>query len=434
MRLHIPLVAFAKSAQCPVRKFIAGPAGDSFSSMADIDQQVAEMPGLYGPFTLAERVIQKIWLRGDFEHTRAVLTDGRPLEVRATGRWNLLGGPDFKDAHLRIAGQECRGDIEVHFHARDWRAHGHAQDAAYAQVVLHVVLFPPAPGEALARRRDGKEIPTFVLLPCLHRGLEEYGSDDALESLTERDEWQHYAELAVLTPAELRGMLVARAQARWRQKVHFARVRLQRLGWEAALHHTALEILGYRQNRAPMLTVAGRYPLASWRNGLDLAVIEAEEGLMWQRSGVRPANLPRVRLAQYQRWVTACPDWPDRVARWQDHLPGGSFDETQSTQWFRQQWDLPLWREKMSQTVVADAVGGTRLDNLIADGFLPLLAARGEEGFALWFHWPLGDMPPEVRRVLRKLGVVTRGGHWHCQGWGQGMLGWFLARAVGASS
>ena len=53
------------------------------------------MSGLYGPFTLTERVVQKIWLRGDFTQRRMMLTDGRDLEIRFTGQWNLLGGPDF---------------------------------------------------------------------------------------------------------------------------------------------------------------------------------------------------------------------------------------------------------------------------------------------------------------------------------------------------
>ncbi|HKB58238.1 MAG TPA: DUF2851 family protein, partial [Lacunisphaera sp.] len=139
--------------------------------MANNSNHVAEMQGLYGPFTIAERVVQKIWLRGDFDHCRAVLADGRKLEIRSAGTWNLLGGPDFRGASLIIAGQSVTGDVEVHFHATDWRAHGHGEDPAYDKVALHVVLFPPGAAEPAAQRRDGREIPTLVLLPLLHRGL-----------------------------------------------------------------------------------------------------------------------------------------------------------------------------------------------------------------------------------------------------------------------
>src|SRR5258708_32298315 len=115
--------------------------------MANNSNHVAEMQGLYGPFTIAERVVQKIWLRGDFDHCRAVLADGRKLEIRSAGTWNLLGGPDFRGASLIIAGQSVTGDVEVHFHATDWRGRGAGDDPAYAQGGVAGGLFPPRPPE-----------------------------------------------------------------------------------------------------------------------------------------------------------------------------------------------------------------------------------------------------------------------------------------------
>ena len=47
--------------------------------MAGSAQAVAEFQGLYGPFTVAEKVLQKIWLRRDFALPRARLTDGRAV-------------------------------------------------------------------------------------------------------------------------------------------------------------------------------------------------------------------------------------------------------------------------------------------------------------------------------------------------------------------
>lgn len=399
--------------------------------MANRDNHVAEMPGLYGPFTITERVVQKIWLRGDFSRTDLALTDDRALGIQSPGKWNLLGGPDFKDAQLTLAGRTVSGDIEVHFHARDWHAHGHAADPAYANVVLHVVLFPLPAGERPARHRDGREIPTLVLLPYLHRGLEEYGSDDALETLTERDEWQHYAELAGESPPILRRRLRGLAAKRWRQKVHFAKQRLDRLGWEEALHHAALEILGYRQNRAAMLSVAARYPLSAWRPEIASTVIWCDPELRWQGQGVRPANHPRQRLLQYQRWMQAVPDWPHWLQELGAGWPAvGTADLP--TKEARRRWALSEHRQALATAVVGDAVGGTRFDNLVCDGFLPLLAARlGEEAiWPWWFHWPLGDVPAAIRRVLGKLEVTDRREHPHCHGWGQGMLGWFLTRRL----
>ena len=110
------------------------------------DSAVAEMQGLEGAFSFAEKLLQKIWLRGDFDRSAAVTTDGQRVRIIHPGKWNLLGGPDFTGARLRLgeaAGRDLVGDVEVHLRAADWDAHGHARDPAYDGVVLHVVLFPP---------------------------------------------------------------------------------------------------------------------------------------------------------------------------------------------------------------------------------------------------------------------------------------------------
>ena len=75
------------------------------AAQAARDWAVAEIQGLYGPFTFSERLLQKIWLRGEFDAAHAVLEDGRPLRVLHPGRWNLLGGPDFRDARLSFGGR-----------------------------------------------------------------------------------------------------------------------------------------------------------------------------------------------------------------------------------------------------------------------------------------------------------------------------------------
>jgi hypothetical protein len=401
--------------------------------MATLNEQVQEMQGLYGPFTIAERVVQKIWLRRDFALERAVLADGRKLEIRSPGTWNLLGGPDFRGARLEMDGREISGDIEIHFHAADWRAHGHDTDRAYDNVVLHVVMFPLAVGEGGVRRRDQGEIPTLVLLPLLHRSLEEYASDDALENITERDMTGRIAELLRMPGGELRQLLQRQAAARWTIKVHFASLRIRQLGWTAAAHQTALEILGYRHNRAPMLSLAGRHSLDEWIHGLDIGEIFREREGQWQLQGVRPANHPHLRLRQYQLWVSRQPDWPTVL---HEFILGSSPDVIYAspTALVRKQAGLSGLRERIGTQILGNVIGGSRLDTLICDGLLPLAAARtGNELLPVWFHWFLGDVPKEVRRALRETGIAGRGAPQLCHGWGQGLLGWMLEREARAS-
>ena len=398
-----------------------------------LDWKVAEIQGLYGPFTFTERLLQKIWLRGEYDTAHAVSEDGRPLRVLHPGRWNLLGGPDFRNARLRLGDEELTGDVELHLHAGDWTAHAHAADRAYDHVVLHVVLFPPAPGER-ARGADGSPIPTLVLLPLLLHDLEEYAAEDAVETLASRTDWRATEELARLPAAEVRTVLLTQAEQRWQQKVRFARRRVERLGWAEACHHAALEILGYRFNRAPMLKVAVRAPLTMWAgSAVDAGALFAAEASAWSLQGVRPANHPRVRLGQYAAWTRAQPEWPEQLVKLAagfPALPGES--NAWPTTIVRRRLGLPALRARLAREIAAGAVGGTRFDNLVCDGFLPLLAARMERSlFPLWFHWYTGDLPPRLITVLKSLGVFNGRAQPACHGFAQGLLGWMLAQEAG---
>ena len=387
------------------------------------ETQVMEMSGLYGPYTCHEHVLQRIWAEQEFTHDRARTTTGDTLEILDPGKWNLLGGPDFRAAKLSLGGRITVGDVEVHFHASDWEAHGHHRDAAYANVILHVVLFPPGQGQVAAGR-----IPTLVLLPLLLRDLEEIASDAALRQLTGRLDHESWKELDVLPLRERALRLCELASARWEQKVRYATRRIQQVGWPQAAHQTALEILGYRFNRAQMIQVAERHALEDWKT--DDCADRAYRALagQWRLQGVRPANHPKVRLHQYSAWVRAVPDWPDRLMAAKDWLGQGALPEPPfSVLGLRRQLKLGELRRWFAREIAGQALGGTRLDNLVCDGLLPLIAARaGADGFAGWFCWPLGDAPSGLKSALRSLGLARGRDAPACHGWGQGLLGWML--------
>ena len=394
------------------------------------DLAVAEIQGLYGPFSFPEKLLQQIWLRGDFDLKRAITIDGRLVKVVHPGRWNLLGGPDFKCARLSIGGTVVTGDVEVHLRAADWNAHHHSSDAAYADVVLHVILFPSDDKSTLGV--EGRAIPLLALLPLLNHDLEEYAADEAIERLADHPLMQARRELTAMSTEKLSGELLRYAEARWRQKVHFAKLRIARLGWESACHHTALEILGYRFNRAPMLAVAGAMPLADWVGVEGEEIIAAVYDRFldrWSKQGVRPANHPRTRLRQYARWAAARPDWPKRLTEFPVELPSVEFDEAVLTASFRKKHGLANLAGGIADVVCGGEVGGTRFNTLVCDGFLPLLAAqlgKEERWSGFWYAWAAGDLPAKYARLLRELGTVNRCQKPMCHGVAQGLIGWLL--------
>ena len=394
-------------------------------SFTAVENKVLELPGLYGPFTFPERLFQKIWVKGTFDDRGLVSTCGRKISIVQRGKWNLLGGPDFKQARIRFDdGQEIIGDIELHLDARDWAAHKHALDPAYDRVILHVVLFAP-PSDHVTTGGSGKRIPVLILLPLLRYDLEDFAAEDAIERLANRPAAHIVESLGTLSQDELSTLLKRKAAERWYQKVRYAQMRVQKLGWSEACHHMALEVLGYRFNRAAMLRVAASVPLSSW----NVKPAEAEElfvhGLDWSFHGIRPANNPRIRLRQYSEWVSVYPRWPDRLIELGRELPVLERDKNGQLPWCRGK--LTGLRRVWCEQITADAVGGTRFDNLVCDCFLPYLASRGIGSLEkLWFDWYPGDVPLLWCQALKQLDVFGGRGRPFCYGMIQGLLGWLI--------
>lgn len=394
---------------------------------------VEEVQGLYGPFQFPELLLQKIWAERAFRAAGARTEQGESVRVIRAGRWNRQEGPDFKHAEIEIDGQPRAGDIELHLREPDWRTHGHAEDRNYDNVVLHVVLFPPS--RATSVGANGQLIPILTLLPLLWHDLEEYAADAAVSRIADRPADRLAQAWLELSPEACRARIIAAARARWQGKVHYARLRVKRLGWSAACHHAALEILGYRFNRVPMLTVATRWPLAAWAAGeVDPEDVFVSMADQWRLGAVRPANHPRRRLLAYQSWTRHAPDWPaalEAVGRdWPDRKDELS-PESEVADLRRRHRLKVWWREVMARVGVDGVVAQPRADNLWGDGLLPLLAAAEilpeAEAFLWWYmSWP-GDQAANLAKAARLIGVAD--GRSNPLAWGhmQGLIGQQLA-------
>jgi hypothetical protein len=149
---------------------------------------------------------------------------------------------------------------------------------------------------------------------------------------------------------------------------------------------------------------------------------------------VRPANHPYLRLGQYAAWCRAQRDWPEQLVAFAGSLPVvAAEDNAGPTAIMRRRLGLPALRARLAREIATEAVGGTRLDNLVCDGFLPLLAGKVDRDlFPVWFHWFAGDLPPRIGSILRGLAVVGGRAQPACHGMAQGLLGWMLAREGGS--
>lgn len=114
---------------------------------------------------LTERHLQAMWLEQRYFKNLAT-ADGNPVTVISPGIWNGEAGPDFRKAHLIIAGKEVRGDIEIHLADESWYHHHHHQDDRYNDVALHVSFWKPKQRKDLCMQ-NGKAIPQAYFEPSM---------------------------------------------------------------------------------------------------------------------------------------------------------------------------------------------------------------------------------------------------------------------------
>lgn len=390
---------------------------------------VKEIQGLYGPFTLTERVLQKIWLRQDFATGNLQTASGQLLKVVDPGRWNLLDGPDFKEARLILDGASMVADVEVHFSSSDWYAHQHERNAEYNRVCLHVVLYADSGEPRVVKTQGGTEPELLVLMPLLERDLESYATDEALLEMEQVDEVEWIADFLEKTIEQRRMILQEQAQRRWSHKLQFAQKRLAGSSWEEACHQFCLEVLGYSRNRAPMSRLALRYPLEQMR-AVDLnfeALFEEAQGT-WKLSGLRPANHPRMRLQQYLEIVNRNPQWPAQLRRVFEGTP--VLEPTLRTGMARRTIAAPHAIGEIRADIFNELVGESRFHTMMVDAFLPLASAAGiMNGCTYWWQWWAGDCPTAVRRFLKHT-QMTGKDQPLSNGLVQGALALFINRGI----
>lgn len=86
-----------------------------------------------------EALLHTIWkyrLLGQQDYTG---TRGEAIRVLSVGEHNQDSGPDFFNARVSINNIVLAGNVEIHIRSSDWLRHGHQQDKAYNNLVLHVV-------------------------------------------------------------------------------------------------------------------------------------------------------------------------------------------------------------------------------------------------------------------------------------------------------
>jgi len=269
---------------------------------------------------ISEKLLKAVWLDSRTREHPRTTTDGRPVSILDPGSPNEDGGPDFRNARIRIGGTLYHGDVELHCDATSWYGHGHERDGHYNSTILHVVLAAD-PAALPARTRSGRTIPLLVINPR--------------EALDPHEPFLHPAPS--LLPCRNRHHVVADAikfewlerlaRQRLELKVRMFEERLKELieegrrgineprqsypgnpddipvpveeyswadfanrgVWDQLLYEGVLEALGYSKNRAPFLALAQAVRLSFLRR-FDLRDSVTILALLFGTAGLLPSS------------------------------------------------------------------------------------------------------------------------------------------------
>ncbi|MDD4872592.1 MAG: DUF2851 family protein [Kiritimatiellae bacterium] len=399
-------------------------------------------------FPYSERHLQCVWFDGSFRPEKLTSSTGEQVLVESPGRWNLEAGPDFLDAVLIIGPErrKMRGDIEIHIHPTDWKAHHHADDKAYSRLIAHVSYFSSQiPDETLPRGTIHISLRNVLRMnPCFS-----FESIDitAYPYSTFTSQISPCAEILSSWDPNNKAMLLESAgEERLRTKAFRMENSINERGADQVLYEEVLAALGYKYNSIAFRQLANVIPLNLLRKESKgdilkgYALLAGVSGLLpvkvsqkwdvetrsfvrqlwdywwknqskwetrhlqtdaWRLSGLRPQNSPLRRMAAASSLFASGNSLATRLSKI------GTTDQKswhESVQMlFRPSDAMRYWNRRLSFSGIPQKsditlVGTDRITAIKSNVFLPFLANRGIPVRKL-----LNNLPPEHDNNLIRL-------------------------------
>jgi len=209
---------------------------------------------------IAENFLYHIW---DEQHLKDTIRTvaGTKIEILFQGKWNTDAGPDFINSIILFDGKKLQGDVEIHKHEYDWKAHNHHEDKNYNNVILHVVFTNDQNAE-FTISESGNKIPILELQLNLDEQIDKlwkrYGQkpfdtsqQKTIECLLVKD--LHHSNV-------LKGILLSLGKERFLKKCKRFSAELYNSDFNQILYEGIIEALGYGKNKMPFFKLAKLLP------------------------------------------------------------------------------------------------------------------------------------------------------------------------------
>jgi len=281
---------------------------------------------------MKEEFLHYLWKYSLYDCERLVDNEKNKILILDPGEYNRDSGPDFFNARISVAGTIWAGNVEIHTKSSHFDNHGHQNDPAFDNVILHVVAENDKPvfnskGEELLTAEISFDPSYYEKYTSLISNPYTIACQDDIKKLDN-----------FLIRHWLHSLVIERLQSKMKSILKI----FSETGndWEETFYRLLTRYFGFRVNTEPFEMLATALPLKIIRKHTDnIFQIEAllfgtagllEPGLfkealideyyrdllkeysilaakyslqplhgwIWKFSKLRPPNFPTVRLSQ----------------------------------------------------------------------------------------------------------------------------------------
>ncbi|HNU42301.1 MAG TPA: DUF2851 family protein, partial [Cyclobacteriaceae bacterium] len=352
---------------------------------------------------MTESFLHYLWQFQYFDKKELTTTTGEQVSIISPGILNTDAGPDFLQVKINIDQIHWAGSVEIHIQSSDWYEHKHQTDAAYENVVLHVVWEENKP----VYRADGTRLPTLQLKERVDKSL--LKSYNRLVNQADHIPCQRI--VPSVSTVIRQAMVDKAAMIRLEEKSKQVLKRLQsnQGDWEETTYQLLASGFGFKINKEPFLQLSTVLPYKLIRK--HRSKIEQTEALLFGQAGflvtktrdeylttlfnefeflnkkynlkqlqpsqwkflrLRPANFPTIRLAQFAALLYSCDNIFSTLITTNSYKEIESLFQVQTSLYWKQHY-----RFGKPATGSVPALGADSRDVILINTVIPLLIAYG---------------------------------------------------------
>lgn len=353
---------------------------------------------------IAEGFLHYIWNFKLFTSYDLKTTNNEQLQILKSGQHNTDAGPDFFYAQLKINKTLWVGNVEIHVKSSDWVRHQHQDDAAYDNVVLHVVYYH----DMEIKTSKGMIVPTLELKNIIDERL-----IDRYNSLIKSRSWIPCAnQLKDLDSFVLNNWMDRLVVERLEKKSIDIKNSLEKNknNWEETFYQQLFKYFGLKVNAEPFFMLAKNCPLKIIEKHHSVFTIEAflygQAGLLttkvdndyikklqkeydflvskfdlvpfdkslWKFLRLRPANFPTIRISQLAQLLFKHPRLFSKIMELDTVDDMRKLFKLQASNYWNTHY---LFNEKESVSRIKKT-GNVLIDTLIINVVVPFLFVYGD--------------------------------------------------------